>query len=278
MQGRLSPPIDNRIQAFPAATWRDEFDRCAELGLTSIEWIYEVPALEANPLHEAATVPAIRQAVAETGVGVGSVVADYFMERFLFGDDADAVDAVWHVLDGLLERCSEAEIPVVELPFVDASSLSGEAAVTQVSARIGARLDRAQALGLAISLETDLPPDRFRDLVAGFGHPALKINYDMGNSAALGFEAASEIALIGPWIANVHIKDRVRGGGTVPLGTGDTDFAAVFAALHDAGYAGEYILQAARQDIDGANAPIMDTIAGYMAFAAPYLDGQGAAA
>jgi hexulose-6-phosphate isomerase len=66
---------------------------------------------------------------------------------------------------------------------------------------------------------------------------------------------ADEIAAYGQRIVNVHIKDRVLGGTTVPLGTGSADFESVFAALAKAGYRGNYILQTARaQDGDHAGA------------------------
>jgi hexulose-6-phosphate isomerase len=50
----------------------------------------------------------------------------------------------------------------------------------------------------------------------------------------------------GSRIVNVHVKDRLRGGTTVPLGTGHADFDRTFAAFHDVGYRGNYILQTAR--------------------------------
>ena len=51
----------------------------------------------------------------------------------------------------------------------------------------------------------------------------------------------------------MHIKDRVLGGTTVPLGTGSADFETVFAALAKADYRGNYILQTARAQ-DGNHA------------------------
>jgi hexulose-6-phosphate isomerase len=44
----------------------------------------------------------------------------------------------------------------------------------------------------------------------------------------------------------VHLKDRVLGAGTVPLGHGDTDFASLFQCLAEVRYAGDFILQVAR--------------------------------
>ena len=49
-------------------------------------------------------------------------------------------------------------------------------------------------------------------------------------------------------MGSVHIKDRVRGGGTVPLGTGDADFEATFKELSRIGYQGDITLQVARSE------------------------------
>ncbi len=62
----------------------------------------------------------------------------------------------------------------------------------------------------------------------------------------LGFDPAEEIGAYGARIDNVHVKDRVLGGTTVPLGTGNANFPVVFQALKRSGYAGNFILQTAR--------------------------------
>ena len=41
MQGRLLPPINGHIQAFPENRWREEFAIARECGLGFIEWIFE---------------------------------------------------------------------------------------------------------------------------------------------------------------------------------------------------------------------------------------------
>ena len=41
MQGRLSPPKRNLIQHFPSNNWENEFKLCKNLGLKSIEWVFE---------------------------------------------------------------------------------------------------------------------------------------------------------------------------------------------------------------------------------------------
>ena len=74
----------------------------------------------------------------------------------------------------------------------------------------------------------------------------LKVNYDSGNSASLGYDPIDEFAAYGVRVGSVHIKDRVRGGGTVPLGSGDASFRALFECLAALGYSGDFVLQVAR--------------------------------
>ncbi len=47
-------------------------------------------------------------------------------------------------------------------------------------------------------------------------------------------------------IGSVHIKDRVNGGSTVPLGSGDADLPTLLAGLARLRYQGDYVLQVAR--------------------------------
>jgi hexulose-6-phosphate isomerase len=100
--------------------------------------------------------------------------------------------------------------------------------------------------GVELHLETSLSPSRFALLLARLPHPMLKVNYDSGNSASLGYDPADEFAAYGGRVGSVHIKDRVHGGGTVPLGRGDTNFGALFQCLSALGYSGDYVLQVAR--------------------------------
>ena len=72
------------------------------------------------------------------------------------------------------------------------------------------------------------------------------INYDIGNSASLGFSHKQEIDLYGDIIFNVHVKDRPLHGSTVPLGEGNANFKEVFQSLFLADYKGDFILQTAR--------------------------------
>jgi hexulose-6-phosphate isomerase len=99
---------------------------------------------------------------------------------------------------------------------------------------------------LQVIFESDFSPPELARFVARLPAKRFGINYDIGNSAALGFNPAEEFAAYGERVVNVHVKDRVLGGTTVPLKTGSADFDAVFSTLAQQRYQGNLILQTAR--------------------------------
>lgn len=236
MQGRLSPPVNGAIQAFPVGTWEAELPRAAEAGIAAIEWIWDAGSDEANPLATDAGVARLRSLQVEHDVAVRTLCADWFMPHPLVRDPA-APEA----LARLLGRCGAAGIRRCVLPFVDASSLEG-AREEDLLVRLLAAVDAA---GVALDLETDLPPGRFAALLERLP-PHVTVNYDTGNSASLGFDVDEELDAYGVRIGHVHVKDRVRGGGTVPLGEGDADLPRAFRRLRALGYDGDLVLQVAR--------------------------------
>jgi hexulose-6-phosphate isomerase len=107
-----------------------------------------------------------------------------------------------------------------------------------------------------ILFESDYAPLKLARFIDRLDPFLFGINYDIGNSAALGFKSQEEFAAYGLRIMNVHIKDRILGGTTVPLGRGNASFDEVFAALAKINYDGNFILQTARA-INGDHANIL---------------------
>ena len=246
MQGRLLPPFEGRFQAFPAEGWREEFHRAAAAGLARIEWIHEVPHEADNPLGNDAGIDEMLELSASTGVEVRSICADTYMVRTLVGPDCQPdATAVEHLI-WLIGRARRLNVRYMVLPFVDASSLKTPAAVDAAVTAIRRALDAAETASIELHFETDLPPARFAELMQRFNHPLVRVNYDIGNSASLGYDPNEELTTLAPWLGSVHVKDRVLGGGTVPLGTGNADFPTCFRLIRQAGFAGCFILQAAR--------------------------------
>ena len=108
----------------------------------------------------------------------------------------------------------------------------------------------AKDLDIKISLETDLSPIAFKELLELIDLDFVQANYDIGNSASLGFDPKEELDAYGQRILNVHVKDRKLGGTTVPLGTGNANLDLVFKELNEINYSGGITMQAARGDDD----------------------------
>jgi len=246
MQGRLCPPEAGRFQAFPRDGWRQEFARAAAAGLDSIEWIYDQFGESVNPLASDAGVAETQERAAEHGIVVVSVCADYFMDRPIVSVAGSELHEVEERLHWLVGRCATAGIERMVIPFVDASRMRDARDRERVTRVLWDLVPLARRAKLEIHLETDLAPSDFASFLGGIEDPAVKVNYDAGNSASLGYAPEAEFAAYGHRIGSVHIKDRVLGGGTVPLGSGDADLASVFAGLLERRYAGDFILQAAR--------------------------------
>jgi len=246
MQGRLVRPVEGRFQCFPRASWEAEFPRAAQASIECIEWIWDECGADVNPLASEDGLHNMQALAARYGVQVRSVCADYFMDRPLLRvEPEERQERLKHLL-WLLDRCGKAGIERVVLPFVDASRIDTDEDRDNVVACVTAALAVAERTRVELHLETSLPPRPFADLLESLPHPLVRVNYDSGNSASLGYDPAEELAAYVERIGSVHIKDRIRGGSTVPLGRGDADFQAVFACLEKIDYQGDFILQVAR--------------------------------
>ncbi len=245
MQGRLLPP-QGAFQSFPRTGWDSEFGLATRAGLEGIEWIFDVEGADENPLGSDSGCDHVRELAAQYGVGVRSVCADYFMERpFLRCGAAELAERL-ETLRWLLGRCRRLGASRIVLPFVDASRMETEQERRQVGSLLEEVLPDAEKTGVELHLETSLPPAQLRELCDSFEHSRVRVTYDSGNSASLGFRPEEEWAAYGERVGSVHIKDRRLGGSTVPLGTGDVNFAALFDWMRRCGYDGDLILQASR--------------------------------
>lgn len=246
MQGRLVPPSDGRFQCFPRERWRDEFALAAAAGLSAIEWIYDVHGADINPIATDEGLGQIGELATQNEVMVRSLCADYFMDRPLLRASDPEIQDRTETLAWLLRRCRLSGVSRVVLPFVDASRIDTDAELEAVASVLGRMLPTVEETGVELHLETALSPSRFADLLALLAHPMVKVNYDSGNSASLGYHPTEEFGAYGSRVGSVHIKDRVKGGSTVPLETGDADFPTLFDCLAASGYEGDFVLQVAR--------------------------------
>lgn len=243
MQGRLVAPEAGRFQCFPRQRWREEFAFAAAAGLDTIEWIYDAHGEDVNPLATEEGAAEMRRLSMAHGIGIESVCADWFMDNPLLGAE---VQHRWSRLGWLMRRCAAMNIKRIVIPFVDASAIRGTEDASAVAAGIGSLSELIDLTHVELHLETALSPSDFAGLLARMPHPGVRVNYDAGNSASLGYLPREEFRAYGARVGSVHLKDRKLGAGTVPLGEGSTDFEALFDSLRSVGYRGDFILQVAR--------------------------------
>jgi hexulose-6-phosphate isomerase len=268
MQGRLSPLVNGKIQAFPWDHWRDEFIAAQRHGFPLMEWTLDQDRLHENPLMTQPGRVEIRRLMATHGVTVASLTGDCFMQAPFYKAEGVERARLLDDLKKIVESCAEVGIRFIVAPLVDHGRLETLAQEDNLRAGLEGIYPVLKQGGMKIVFESDYAPAPLAALIGSFPQSVCGINYDIGNSASLGFEPVDEITTYGARIDNVHVKDRKRGGSTVPLGTGDANFPVVFRTLAQTGYSGNLILQTARaadDDHAGALCRYRDMVAGWLA-------------
>lgn len=269
MLGRLSPPIENSIQAFPVNSWKHEFKKAKAIGFEKIEWIFDN---QPNPMMDNNGINEMKEISKKFNIEINSVCADYFMLKKLFSESFTNIQQNIEILKKLIYNCYKLEIPIIEIPLVDVSSIKEKKNELEFSQNIEQILSTASEYNALITLETDLEPSRFSKLITDLNHPNLRINYDIGNSVSNGFDPELEINQLGSWIVNIHVKDRLLNGNTVSLGTGDVNFEQFFSLVKKINYSHDIIIQGAREDLDNDLSSPEETCSKYFKFVRQYLD------
>src|SRR3990167_1665334 len=245
MQGRLVPPIDGKLQTFPANGWNTELELCRGLGIECIEWIYDGEDLYflPNPIST------FEGANALNGIQsprITSLCADYFVKAPLLRVPENIRAQRMARLRWLIFQCSLANIPTIVLPFVDDNAICTHGEIADVIGILYELSELIDACNVRLALETNLDEYDVQTLSGELVDVLVGINYDSGNSASLGYDVEKEWNMYGHRIVNVHIKDRVLNGGSVPLGEGSTNFDTLAKMLSKFDYRGNVILQVAR--------------------------------
>lgn len=248
MQGRLCDLVDGKIQAFPWREWKKEFSAAAEIELKLMEWTLDQERLYENPLMTAEGQEEIRKLCRLFEITIPSLTGDCFMQAPFWKADSKARSDLQLDFLEICRACAKVGIRMIVVPLVDNGRIE---TVEQENALVDFLLAQQKFLTkhqLQVIFESDFPPKVLERFIGRLPMGQFGINYDIGNSASLGFNPSEEFDSFGTRVLNVHVKDRVLGGTTVPLMTGNADFDAVFAALAKYNYQGNFILQTARCD------------------------------
>ena len=256
IQGRLSPPVDNQIQAFPRETWRSEFTNCLHnVGLSHIEWIITEECFRDNPLMVDSE--ETRKVLSWNSHMIGTICCDHLINsRVGYADNVG--EFLEQNLTPVCERVSKIGhhprfgFNTIGIPLLDASSMECTGKSLDTFKREIVKItDRFP--NLLFSFEAELDHERLLSLVDL--RPNYRVTYDTGNITSYSNNHKEYLPAVFDKIDNVHLKDRlydytVGAWKTVWPGTGRTDFNFIFGMLKTLGYDGSYTLQLAR-GLDG---------------------------
>jgi L-ribulose-5-phosphate 3-epimerase len=250
MQGRLSPLVNDRIQAFPWENWKNEFPAAQRIDIHLMEWTLDQERLYENPLLTEAGQAAIRALCREHSLIIPSLTGDCFMQAPFWKAQGAKRIALERDFVEVSKGCAAVGISMLVVPLVDNGRLESAHQEEALVCFMESQADFFAANRLKVVFESDYVPQDLARFISRLNPLLFGINYDIGNSAALGFSPLEEFEAYGQRVINVHVKDRMLGGTTVPLGAGSANFEAVFAELADVNYQGNFILQTARA-VDG---------------------------
>lgn len=246
MQGRLSPDPENKIQFFPWDCWKDEFVIASENNLKIMEWTLDYHRLYENPLMSREGQEEIRRLQNKYSIEIPSLTGDCFMQMPFYKATRDRVNVLLKDFENIVEACGRMLIKYIVFPLVDNGSLQNSNQLEILYRELLQRKTLLDQYNVNIVFESDFLPNKLSEFIKAFPAERFGINYDVGNSASLGYNIEEEWNLYGNRIMNIHIKDRIYKGTTVPLGLGSVNFDCFLKTIKKFSYDGNMIFQAAR--------------------------------
>ena len=234
LQGRLSKPVNKKMQEFPSNTWKSEFNVLNIIGLSGIEWLITPNNNLNNPLFIDDNLPS----------NILSVCVDTMVNNSFYNDEFMNQNLV-----PVLDKMVELNLNKIVIPLLEDSSVENEYIRYEFLKNITHISEKYPNINFCFEFECN------KEIVMEVVNKKdnFFITYDTGNFTSTYKEKINHKELIhyfGPKIKNVHFKDRTFNGETKHFGLGDTDFKTIIDSLKNINYTDNIVLQLAR-DVDG---------------------------
>tara|TARA_Y100000816_G_scaffold285958_1_gene266325 strand:- start:1494 stop:2318 length:825 start_codon:yes stop_codon:yes gene_type:complete len=249
MQGRLSPPIRNQIQAFPFLNWKNEFRIAKEINIKIMEWTIDNHNFSQNPIMRPGGIHKILQLKKKFNIKINSITCDFLMQDNFYKKKIFDKKKEMNFYN-FLKNCNQAGIKMIVVPLVDKSSIKNLNEENNTTAFFCNFQNFLKKYKMVIAFESDFYPKKLIKFIEKFDPNFFGINYDIGNSAGLNFDYKMEMNSYHERIKNVHIKDKNQNNISVPLFSGKAKILEVITFLINHGYKGNFILQPARATFD----------------------------
>ena len=121
-QGRLSRPVNGKIQSFPEKSWREEFYIANSIGFSLIEWIIDEDLN--NPIFKKNFNDELDFYKKSNNINVTSLSCDYFMHNSLSAESENYNKESFEILDELISKVLPLnKINKLILPLINKTSL-----------------------------------------------------------------------------------------------------------------------------------------------------------
>lgn len=234
LQGRLSKPVNGKMQEFPTNDWDKEFCTLPQIGLLGIEWLITPVNNSNNPFFTKQTLP-----LSILSVCVDTMVCNSFYKLEFMNEN----------LVPVLNRMKELGLSKIVIPLLEDSSVENEYIRHEFLKNFFTISENYPDINFCFEFECD--KEIVMDVVSKKDN--FYITYDTGNFTSTYKEKINHEELInffGHKIKNVHFKDRTYDGQTKHFGLGQTDFKTIIDTLKKNNYNDNIILQLAR-GVDG---------------------------
>lgn len=245
MQGRLvDNEKKNEIQFFPHKKWKKELEIFATNKLKFIEWVASLENLNKNPIFNKKKLKKIILECNRRKIKIRSIDAQFFVKKPFYKGPKFERKKRFETLKKLLINSQILKIKFFIIPTLENAKI-----VNQTEQKFFVEGIRKLTKFLKkknyILIESDLSPNKFKEVVKRINSNKVGINYDIGNSAGNGYNFIDETKYFRK-VRNIHIKDKNFKGKSVRLGRGDANFKKIFHYLKKIKYKGSFSFQCAR--------------------------------
>ena len=246
MQGRLIKDENGTIQSFPSNNWKKEFLKAKTLGLKNMEWTIDRKNILKNPIFTKSGIKIINEYKSKYLININSATCDFFMQKPFFKiKNKNNQKKELNLINKLIYWSNKIGIKYFIFPLVDNASLKDENEERYLVQKLRLFSKKLIKNKQMILFESDYEPYRLNKFIQKFSRKCFGINYDLGNSASLGYKLKDE-KIYFKYVKNIHIKDRKFNGETVRLGRGDVKFKQFINFIKRIKFNGNFILQTAR--------------------------------
>lgn len=234
MQGRLVDAPDNEhLDWFPTQNWQEEFKLAKEIGLGSIELVFDRGRTSLNPLLARSGRAMLRKEFSETGLLPYSCCLNFIIDNSIKNED------VFELCVESLKFLNELDIKMAVLPLFGESDLETYDTLKELIKLTAIAKD----YDIKILIESNQNASWIMKFLDDISLQSVGVVYDIGNASLCGHSVENELLLLQERVAHVHIKDKIQSGLNVPLGSGIVNFAKVFEALSEIKYQGRFTLE-----------------------------------